>query len=653
MSVLGYPRLHFRGEISWDPGIANNMPGLFDPEAVELSLPDGVTIGQLKAFIAANVAELGIWNFYGTHDAVFEQVKITGGAAPDGSPATQDPIIGKPLSLRGKLVDLDAKAAIGSQVFFDRMRVGDGTVGLQARRSQRLHGRWLNFGRNLSNQVAIAGGAAVTWQTCFEKDVVTFTGADTSPLLKVFRQKLEDEAIGLMIRFQTYRTLYFQNGIKNTISPAPRTSAELQQEYVQGRNFSNPAYAVLVGTIGLWRRGEPRSAPGGRVLLARDRTRVQALIGAAGGAPALQLTDAALGPAVVELDEAARRLSLDFGATIPERSPDLTKADFGTLELVVAHGGEVTKLATFAPEAYSRAKYEAQAGILDVDLGQAASGVLDAIKAGILQLRNADGSLRLLEEVRGFVAVDERDIYLNQGEPRALRLQVSVQGQTAPSGHQVLVGQYDRERNFVRTLATLTVGSDGAARFDLQAEKAGIVSYVFLPFPAGAPAPTPSARLSPLAHAYLNVRTLPFDDDLARNTPDEALRWSFVYEQILRVYDIINPVMARTEIGLPLDDRERIMEAAATIKQLIAEDNFESASHMPVTRDMSAGRRKLLERWCQLVLDGTAPEDAAALAALMAAARSRETMDTSALSDKAKLVSQLLGGTTDFRMGRV
>ena len=452
MSVLGYPRLYFRGEMSWDPGLANNMAGLFNPETVEVRLPNGVTIGQLKGHIAANVDQLGIWNLYGTHDAAFEKVTITGATTVDGSFVENDPIIGRKMSLRGKLVDLDAATTNGSQVFFDSMAIGDGVIGLRAMRSMRLHARWLNFDRSLSNLLPIAGSAGVTWQTCFDKDGLTFFGADTSPLLKLFREKLDDGAVGVMIQFHTYRTLYFQNGIKNSIVPAPRTSAQLQQEYVQGKNFSNPAYSVLVGTIGLWSRGEPRSVPSGRLLNPRDSTQADALIGA-DGQSTLQPVAATLGPAVVELDEARLRLSLDLGATIPERSPDMTKADVGTLQLAVASDGDVTVLATLPPEAYGRTRYEAQAGIVDIDLTQVAGGnVLNAIKSGRLQLCTADGSLRLLEESVRFVAVESRDIYIDQGETRTLQLQVFEQGRPAPAGYQVLVSAYNRQRTFVKQI---------------------------------------------------------------------------------------------------------------------------------------------------------------------------------------------------------
>ncbi len=653
MSVLDHPRLYFRGEISWDPGLANNMAGLFDPEAVEVKLPDGVTIGQLKGFIAANVNELRIWNFYGTHDAAFEKVTITGATAGDGSFVESDPIIGRQMVLRGKLVDLDAATVNGSQIFFDSIAIGDGTVGVRAKRSKRLHGRWLNFGRNLTNLLPIAGSAGASWQTCVAKDGLNFSGADISPLLKLFREGLDNGAAGLMIRFHTYRTLYFQNGIKNSISPAPRTSIELQQEYVQGNNFSNPAYSIVVGSIGLWSGGEPSGVPGGRLLLPRDSTQADAFFVGNDGQASLQPRPATLGPAVVELDEVRRRLSLDLGATIPERSPDLTKADVGTLQLEVAHDGNVTVLATLPPAAYDRTRYEAQAGIVDVDLPQDAN-VLNAIKSGRLQLRTATSGIHLLDEAVQFAAVEDRDIYIDQGEVKTLPVRVFDQGRPAPAGHQVLASAYDRQRRFVRQIGTLTVGADGTASFELRAERAEIVSYVFVPFPAGAAVPTPAERLDSIAHAYINVRTLPFDDNLAQSTPDENLRWSFIYEQILRVYDIINPVMARAAISKPLDDRQRMMNLASAIKRVIAKASFESFQHMPITRDMSAGRRKLLERWCELVLDGDAPEDAPELAALMAAARKLEMPDATARAGMpTNLLSDLLGNTSDFRMGRI
>ena len=204
----------------------------------------------------------------------------------------------------------------------------------------------------------------------------------------------------------------------------------------------------------------------------------------------------------------------------------MTKADVGTLQLAVASDGDVTVLATLPPEAYGRTRYEAQAGIVDIDLTQVAGGnVLNAIKSGRLQLCTADGSLRLLEESVRFVAVESRDIYIDQGETRTLQLQVFEQGRPAPAGYQVLVSAYNRQRTFVKQIGTLTVTHDGTVPFEQKAEKAGIVSYVFVPFPDGAAVPTPSQRLNPLADSYINVRTLPFDDELSQSTPDADLRW--------------------------------------------------------------------------------------------------------------------------------
>ena len=160
--------------------------------------------------------------------------------------------------------------------------------------------------------------------------------------------------------------------------------------------------------------------------------------------------------------------------------------------------------------------------------------------------------------------------------------------------------------------------------------------------------------MQPLTDSYLNVRTLPFDDELAKNTPDQELRWSFIYDHILRVYDIINPVMARQGIDKPLDDRQRMINLVAGIKRVIAESTFESARHMPVTRDMSAGRRLLLQRWCELVLDGEAPDDAAELARAVAALTITHLPNVDVLdAERERLVTHILGATKDVRMGRV
>src|SRR5918911_5129986 len=174
MSVLRFPRLYFRGEISWDPCLANNLTDLYDAAKVQLVLPEGVTLEQYKQYILSNADTLGIWNYYGTHDARFENVLVTGGSTePHRPPITDDALVGKRITLHGKLVDVDPTAVHTSQIFFDEISVGDETAGFAGLRVQRMHSRWINFSRNLA-LLPIAGIAAVAWQTTLAKTDLQF-----------------------------------------------------------------------------------------------------------------------------------------------------------------------------------------------------------------------------------------------------------------------------------------------------------------------------------------------------------------------------------------------------------------------------------------------------------------------------------------------
>src|SRR6185503_18416519 len=141
--------------------------------------------------------------------------------------------------------------------------------------------------------------------------------------------------------------------------------------YNQGLIFSNPAYSLVVGVMGVWKSGELASVPGGRYL--------------APGAAVKPVNVAAgpqrLGPCVAELDRAGYVLSLDLNSTIPEIDMAVTKADYGPLTVAVRQGDVVETIATIDPAAYARAAYENSAGIIDITINEDQA---DKIEAGQL-----------------------------------------------------------------------------------------------------------------------------------------------------------------------------------------------------------------------------------------------------------------------------
>ena len=58
-------------------------------------------------------------------------------------------------------------------------------------------------------------------------------------------------------------------------------------------------------------------------------------------------------------------------------------------------------------------------------------------------------------------------------------------------------------------------------------------TYVFVGYASAGPRPAPERTFSFAMRAsafHVNVRTLPFDNTLAANTPDNQLTWTWVYE---------------------------------------------------------------------------------------------------------------------------
>jgi hypothetical protein len=477
MSVLRFPRLYFRGMVSWDPGVANNGRNLYDAANDDIVLPRGVTYDGFKAWVIDNLN--GIWNYYGTHTCQFtETTVITGGALDAGGvPAAADPLIGKPVRLRGKLVDLDPYAAWNSQIYFD--------------------------------------------------------------------------------------------------------------------NFA----------IGVWNEGELASVPGGRYLAPSASVVPQNLAGA---------DPVPLGPCVVEVDRERGRISLDLNSTIPEINAEAAKADFGSLTLAVRRGQELTPVATIEPAKYAREAYEAQAGIVDLPLADPSAEALDRIAGGdlVALVQQGGETVEALREVTFTAQADERDIYIDEGEPREATLHVRERGAAAPPGSRVLLAWYDGNTQRLpadtRPPHEVEVGDGGTATVRLEPEGPGLLNLGLFPYAAGAQPPVPPTTLDITAGFFLCVRALPFDDALEAGTPDQALTFPFIYATVLRVYDLINPVMSGPGVGLPLSDPAIWSNpaTAALVKEITAVANFESANYMPITRSLSAGKRRLLHRWCDRVIAG-------------------------------------------------
>jgi hypothetical protein len=460
--------------------------------------------------------------------------------------------------------------------------------------------RWLNFRRNLGG-LQIAGGASAAWQAVFPADDVEILQAEGSPLLTAFADVLaEGNVRGLMLRLCTYRTLYFQNGILNELLEAPSNEA-VQQLHLQGLPVSDPAWSAVVGVLGPWTDGDSETMVAGRHLFG-----VRLPQGSA--APGL-----AVGPVAAELHDDAGLLSLDLSNTVPELDADLGKLDLGPIDVTVRVGDTRTPLGRIEASDYDRAAYEASAGIIDLDVSAVADvQALLANGALALSVSTPAGPADLAGELTQIASCDQPTVYLDQGEQRELT--VTVRERDAPPARplSVLVAHYDADMVLIPGEETvLPVRADGAVAVPVTGGVPGYHHLGFTVFPTGEPQPPAPEGLAIATAQFVSIRTLPFDDGLAA-LPAEAVTWDLVFSTVLATYHAVTP---RMSIIIDLSDEDAVRAFARRIRELTAAELFESARYMPVTRDLSRGRRALLHRWCDQVLGDRAlaaapPEEA-------------------------------------------
>jgi hypothetical protein len=80
-----------------------------------------------------------------------------------------------------------------------------------------------------------------------------------------------------------------------------------------------------------------------------------------------------------------------------------------------------------------------------------------------------------------------------------------------------------------------------------------------------------------------------------------------MYQNVFSYFSLLYPIMSkRMPWGPPNapDDPPNVAGFATQIRQLTDPQMWNSTIFMPITRELSAGKRVLIERWCNLVMQG-------------------------------------------------
>jgi hypothetical protein len=588
MSILALPRLHFRGTFSTNVDTANNddIVRVVDDVAVQVEtggMSDDEFIRWMEETITVGSPPREVirasWNYYGTNGCGFEQCAITSVDRSDGQRVTapgEEPLIGASVFLglpeqrnTGLMVDLDPEGIIATQIFADAVRI-TGPAGQLLRGTPTVaHSRWLSFERNLG--LPGFGGASAVWQMALPADSLQFA-QNVSPTLDALRE-LAQQRRGLVMRFCTYAL-------------SPRISqSELAERFRNGQKDQNPAIGRVVGTIGVWDGEELASASAGRRLYPA-------------GSVSFDHLPVRLGPGAAHVDMERNVVTLDLVTAFPELDGTLEKVDFGPVTLAaVAADGAVTPLGQVA---YDRSTYEEGAGVVEIPIPDSAGA---AVAASALQLIHDASGMPLMEEPPLTIETDDRNLYLQLGETRQATLRFSRRG-AAPGERLVAVTlQYvtsnkaqpaqpsPPERHLVAMPERVECDESGRAGIELRAIAPGTCAIAFQR--EGEPAGALDATLG----AFLNVRVFPADD--YSTIPDSELTFDLIYREVLRYYHLIYPAMSRI---FPLNGEEAVRENAEAILERIDPAVWGKWEYMPRTRELSEGKRQLLERWCRLQL---------------------------------------------------
>jgi hypothetical protein len=583
MSVLEFPRVYFRGEVAWDPVTTNNYPTGQAPAAYDEVGCDS-TLGNTQVLSAAQVASFrqaainevgsaGNWNPAGSYRCPFYNTYISGvdlGAGLD----TTDAFAKAPVGFTGMLVDCEPYGAFSSQLYFDDMSFGiQGGCRIYGKRIMRFNDRFINFSANPSNNM-IAGVASVMWQTGFAKDQgLEIDAFDSKVLAKLKASMADPDVLGVMVRFVTYRTVYYNDpSLTNGSSTSAATA--LQTQLNAGGFQPNPARSLLVGTVGLWRRNEVMTEASERALIATMAT-----------VPG-QKPPAARGPVVATAfaHATSKGIALDFSNTIPCGNRATDKLDLGTLTLTATDSPPavaITRIATIDLSQYDRAAFEATSGIIDLPLD---SGVVKQLAGMNLAITAADGTTYLQEDVQRAIPMSP-NIYVNQGESAQVVVQVYERGVPASAGVTVTMSDMNATQAASMSLKT---NEAGQVTFPLLSGTAEIIGWVFQTgenpiLPVG-------NAFTPLNFTYAYQRVLPADNDIGQLAPT----WDNAYNHVLANWEAMAPCM---DNWLRLSDEQQVRSYANVIKALTDPANFEYFRFMPVTRDMSNGQRTLLYRF--------------------------------------------------------
>ncbi|GGQ35731.1 ferritin-like domain-containing protein [Streptomyces griseomycini] len=535
MSYLGFPRLNFAGTIQTDVATANNVPQYFDNDLFEPRFQWRMDLPDVN----------GLWNPRGPGTLRLVDVVVTSVCLPDGRQLTDrrgDPVVGGRLvdddvRTNGKMVDLDPHNQTVPEIYGWRPRLVD------ADGDELLRGDFLPSAvEDMWPRADLPSGRpdiAGTYQSVLTG--VTWAERLASPFLRALRRLTQDGMLSVKMTM---------DAVEDGVEHWP----------------DNLTFGRVVGSVGPHFEGEPRRFLAGRRLRrAGDRS--------------------PLFHAPCRVDEPSGTVFVDLANSIRAEGRGGPLEDVGPLALAVLD--DDARPQVLAPlDGIDRGFYERSAGIATVRLDRAQLALAGRRRLAVVSAGDTPATLLAENADASWVHADGSVLRLHPGTPQesaGTTLYATRHGRPAAGVRLFLdAGSGPRPVSLPEEVVT---DARGRARVTLTGTD------------PGNPRRAVDGALAEVAYGPLHRRGEP-DGKLAVRVFDayrapERPTWLRDVRPVFQQYANLYPVMRDV---LDLANYNDVLRYRTYIRRTLLAPP-DSPNHMPVTRDLSPGKRDMIVSW--------------------------------------------------------
>ncbi|MEU8925300.1 ferritin-like domain-containing protein [Kitasatospora sp. NPDC048545] len=534
MSYLGFPRLNFAGTFQADVATANNLPPYFDNDVFEPRFQWRMNLPDPN----------GLWNPRGSGAMRLTDIAVTSVCQADGRVLTDpaaDPVINGRLAdddrrAHGKFADLDPQNQMVAEIHGLRMRLLD-AQGAELLRADlettAMEDVWIR-----ATLPSGRGDPSATYQSVLGN--LQWADRLGSPFLRTLRQTTQGGLLSIKFTLDAV-----EDGVESW--PA------------------NLTYGRMVGAVGPYVTGEPHHLVAGRRLRTTS-------------------ADSAYQHAPCRVDEASGTVFVDLGNSIRAGSRGGPLVPVGPLRLAALRAdGSPEDLAPL--EGLETGFYERAAGIVTAKLTPAQRTAVRERRLAVVDPSGGQPAVVLAENADGtFLRADGGVFRLYPEAPHDTARTVLYATRYGRPAAGVTIA-LDGAPPVLEVPRTVTTGADGRAVVTLTGRDPGNprgavdgiapqVGYAFADRPK-----EPEGQLS--------VRLFSHSPVPARPT------WVRDVHPVLQQYANLYPAMKDV---FDLADPNQVIAGAEYVKRSLLAP-LDSPNHMPVTRDLSPGKRDTIVKW--------------------------------------------------------